>query len=359
MSKLRRGQTSIWSVIVAVFSIGAMAGSFLVSFLTARVGRKRGLYVAYAVLLFGAALAIISYHVCSYELHVVARIVLGIGTGLSLGTGSILLNESSYLMIKGREDEARKAILFFHSCKIGAVDAVMNEIKENLKLCSKMQSLISVFKEKYSRHGVLVGVVIAATACFTGNTVINAFAVEILKNVGLPTTAAYFGNIGLVAVIVVGHVLSSVIVDLFGRRPLALTSSITIVFLNIISVILMHCFQVYGHLSLGYALVAVIAVFQLFFSIGVGPMCFFIGSEVVSPTARGASQSFALFSQMLSRTVILAIYWPIAEAIGQALTYFILFVIPMIASSIYLYFNLPECKNKTFKEVSCTVIFKI
>lgn len=33
--------------------------------------------------------------------------------------------------------------------------------------------------------------------------VINAFAVEILKNVGLPTTAAYFGNIGLVAVIVV------------------------------------------------------------------------------------------------------------------------------------------------------------
>lgn len=36
-------------------------------------------------------------------------------------------------------------------------------------------------------------------------------------------------------------------------------------------------------------------------------MCFFIGSEVVSPTARGASQSFALFSQMLSYVYFLKI----------------------------------------------------
>ncbi|KIH48792.1 hypothetical protein ANCDUO_21135 [Ancylostoma duodenale] len=54
---------------------------------------------------------------------------------------------------------------------------------------------------------------------------------------------------------------------------------------------------------------------------------------------------------MLSRFVIVTIFLPMRDSIGDSWSYLILFVAPVIASIIFLYFHLPETKNKSPIEV--------
>lgn len=49
---------------------------------------------------------------------------------------------------------------------------------------------------------------------------------------------------------------------------------------------------------LGYLLILVICLFIISFSIGPGPLCFFINAELVGQAARSAAQSCASFMQM-------------------------------------------------------------
>lgn len=55
---------AVWSAIVAIFFVGAIPGSLIISFVGDKVGRKRGLYVSMIGSITGVALSIISFFVC-------------------------------------------------------------------------------------------------------------------------------------------------------------------------------------------------------------------------------------------------------------------------------------------------------
>ncbi|VDD86684.1 unnamed protein product [Enterobius vermicularis] len=90
---------------------------------------------------------------------------------------------------------------------------------------------------------------------------------------------------------------------------------------------------------------------KLFFAIGLGPQSFFIASEMVGQAARSVSQGCAMASQMIARTICIAVFLGLKEAVGQSFAFLILFVAPMIFSMLYLYFRMPETKNRNHKEV--------
>uniref|UniRef100_A0A158R4J6 MFS domain-containing protein n=1 Tax=Syphacia muris TaxID=451379 RepID=A0A158R4J6_9BILA len=362
---------NLWSVIIATFSIGAIFGSLFIGYIGSRFGRKRGLYISFGLTMFSCILFIISFHISSFELYIIGRILAGFALSLSLGLAAMFLNESSpkeyrgvistmtclvssfggviavtigmnnilgtaelwwyifvtesiiilivlsilpfipespsYLLMVGKEIDARCAITFFQQCQPKEVDARINEIKENLKSSAKTMSIKEVIREKYSRKGAIVGILIA--------TICSLFAIETL-----------------------------------GRRFLVLLSNGTIIFLNIIIFILMLCFDKYRYSWIGYCLIVVIVISQFFFCIGLGPLCFFIASEMVCQGARGVCQAAATLFQMFSRAVVLAVFLPLTQAVGQPYSYLILSVFPMIFFFIFLIFNLPETKNKTYRE---------
>lgn len=63
---LKEGLKSLWSVIIALMSVGGICGSFSINVISAKIGRKRGLYVSIGLNALGSALAIISYYVRVY-----------------------------------------------------------------------------------------------------------------------------------------------------------------------------------------------------------------------------------------------------------------------------------------------------
>uniref|UniRef100_A0A1I7ZAR1 MFS domain-containing protein n=1 Tax=Steinernema glaseri TaxID=37863 RepID=A0A1I7ZAR1_9BILA len=406
---------TIWSTVVAILFVGAICGSIALRIVAEKAGRKSGLLISFTISLISIGLAIISHFIRSFELYSVSRVTLGFSLGLSLGLSALYLSESSpkqcrgfvsmmtgtivqfgtvvgsivamptllgteaswwiiyaieagillialiampfmhdspgYLALIGENAKARESIRFFHKCSDDEIDAVLTEIKDNLKQNAKSIGMFDVHKDKHVLRGTVVGSMVAFAMAFSGIAVINAFAVELLKSCGLSVQSASIANVGLSTVSLIAIIGSAFIVDHFGRRPLILIANAAILFLNVAIFGFMFAFEQYGHNWLGYCLIAVIATFILFFAIGPGPLCYFITAEMVGQNARSAGQSWASLVQMTSRSLLLAIYLPMKNAIGSPFSYLILFVAPILFSLVFFYFMLPETKNRNMKEV--------
>ncbi|MFH4979145.1 hypothetical protein AB6A40_005854 [Gnathostoma spinigerum] len=406
---------AVWSTIVASFFIGAIFGSLSLRTIAEKVGRKRGIYISITISIISSVCSIIAFFFESFELYTISRISIGYSTALALGLSAIYLNESSptkcrgfismitgvtiqlgtvigsvvamerylgnsqfwwilymaecvlfvlvtfllpfmpespsFLLANGDEAGARKSVLFFHNCDCSEVEPIIDEMRINLQITSKPVALIAVWQEKNSRLGVLVGVIISFSTAFSGIAVINAFAVDLLKGVGLSTTSSEIGNVILSAVSLIAIIISTFLVDHFGRRSLLLTANSAIVLINILISVLMYSFDTYKVSWVGYILISVISVFIIFFAIGPGPLCYFVTTEMVDQRSRAAAQSWASLTQMACRTVVLAIYLPMEDAVGQYFSYFILFVVPVFTSLVLLYFIMPETKNRNHIEV--------
>ena len=119
-------------------------------------------------------------------------------------------------------------------------------------------------------------------------------------------------------------------------------------------------------------MIGAISLFIIAFSFGPGPLCYFISSEMVHQNARSAAQSWANLCQMIrydfsfqllhtsqlkiknvgfSRAILLAVYLPLRNLIGNGEAYAMLFVISIFASLLFLYFRLPETKNRNLQQV--------
>ncbi|KAK0397703.1 hypothetical protein QR680_002228 [Steinernema hermaphroditum] len=406
---------TIWSTVVAILFVGAICGSIALRMVAEKAGRKSGLMISFTISLISIGLSIVSHFIRSFELYSLSRVTLGFSLSLSLGLSALYLSESSpkqcrgfvsmmtgtivqfgtvvgsivamptllgttnawwiiytieagilivalismpfmhdspgYLALIGENEKARDSIRFFHKCSEGQVDIVLAEIKDNLKQNAKSIGMFAVHKDKHVMRGTIVGSMVAFAMAFSGIAVINAFAVEILKSCGLSVMNASIANVGLSTVSLIAIIGSSFIVDHFGRRPLILIANLAILFLNVAIFGFMFAFEQYAYNWLGYCLIMVIAIFILFFAIGPGPLCYFITAEMVGQNARSAGQSWASLVQMTSRSLLLAIYLPMKNAIGSPFSYLILFVAPILFSLIFFYFMLPETKNRNMKEV--------
>ncbi|KAK0408529.1 hypothetical protein QR680_004008 [Steinernema hermaphroditum] len=409
------GLESIWSIIVALLFVGAIFGSLIINVVAEKAGRKRGLLISYAFALLSVVLAVISHFVNSFELYTVSRVTLGFSLGLNLGLSALYLTECSpkqyrgfismmtgmmlqfgtvvgsivampsllgaqnlwwivyaieavvligvlalmpfmhdspgYLALTGRIEEARDSILFFHNCSEDEAELVLLEIKASVEENSKSMGMFGIFKDKHALRGTIVGSMVAFAMAFSGVAVINAFAVEILLSTGLTVMGASIANVGLTLAGLVSIVVSAFVVDRYGRRPLLLISNVAILILNLAIFAFMFSFEKYALPWLGYCLIGAVALFILFFSIGPGPLSFFITAELVGLNARSAGQSWASLVQMISRSILIAIYLPMKNSIGNPFSYLILFVAPMIFSVVFLYFMLPETKNKDHRQV--------
>ncbi|WKY16640.1 hypothetical protein Q1695_001354 [Nippostrongylus brasiliensis] len=407
--------SQVWSLIVAILFLGALAGSFSIRLIADKIGRKQGLYVSIVIGLISAGLSIGSKFIPSAIMYAVSRVTMGYSVSLSLGLAALFLSESSpkecrgaigmitgtcvqlgtvigsiiampqifgtydlwmyiyvseivmmlmfavflpflpetpgFLVQRGVFEGAKKSLMFYYKCDDEAAERHMFGIKEEQKRFTKKYTMSDVMKDGALRHKTFIGMVVTFAMSFSGVSVINAYAVEILISTGLSTLEASLANVGIAMVSVIAIVISSMVVDKFGRRPLLLFAFIGCLVCNLFIFALMLTYDMYGYHALGFILIFVICVFIVFFAIGPGPLCYFITAELVGQAARSGAQSWASVVQMLSRFIIVTIFLPMKDSIGESWSYLILFVAPVIASIIFLYFYLPETKNKTANEV--------
>lgn len=136
---------------------------------------------------------------------------------------------------------------------------------------------------------------------FSGIAVISAFLSEILQNAGLSPTQASIANVGVHLTSVVwtllsskrpqiGCLVSSRVIDKYGRRPLFLWTSLALGLLNAVVSVLMFLYEKRESVWLGYSVFGVISVFIFLFAVGPDPIGFSMTAELVDQPARASAQ---------------------------------------------------------------------
>ncbi|CAI5452049.1 unnamed protein product [Caenorhabditis angaria] len=259
---------NIWSFVVAILFLGALAGSFSIRLIADFMGRKNGLFVSIGAGIIAAGMSILSKFIAVFELYVASRIVMGWSVAVSLGLSALFLSEASprenrgaigmmtgtcvqlgtvigsviampqifgndnlwwaiyateigimivfgicllffpespgFLIQKGKRERAISSIAYFYQCDSEKALLFLEEIIEEQKSSKKKFTMMDCIRKESLRSKAFIGVVVTFAMSFSGVAVINAFAFEILRNTGLTQLEASLANDGISVVSMVG-----------------------------------------------------------------------------------------------------------------------------------------------------------
>ncbi|CAJ0587556.1 unnamed protein product, partial [Mesorhabditis spiculigera] len=397
-----------WSIIVSILYWGTMVGALLIQTFSKHLGRKRALTVANVMQAFSVSLAIYSYFATDYILYTISRFLLGIAQALALGIGPMYIMECSparcrgvislstglimqsfivlaaivalpkmwgndedwwylyafelvelvlvtilsqflpesppVLQLQGKHAEAQKSIQYYHGVSQVEAEGLLSTEEVPVERVKDLGLFEVLFKAE-SRKGTVLGCTAMFAMCFSGLVVVNAFAIEILRNTGLSEDSAAYANVGICLISVVGILIAAMVVERFGRRPLVLFGIFGCAVANVAIFGFMFGYEKTGNQTLGWCLVATICIFILICCSTIAPLSFFLTSELVDAKARPAAATWANLILAASRSILLALFLPLKLWLGAPTTYLILFVPPLVFCFIFLYYRLPETKH--------------
>uniref|UniRef100_A0A183CBC4 MFS domain-containing protein n=1 Tax=Globodera pallida TaxID=36090 RepID=A0A183CBC4_GLOPA len=303
---------NLWSLIVAMLFFGAIFGSLLIRPLADRLGRLRVLILN------------------RFELFFLARFGIGFSLALCLGLAGIFLAECSPKGCRGSVSMSTGALL-----QLGTVFGSLMAIPTVLGSSNRWWAMFTIegiqlfvttiLLALFAKESPSIGSVVSLSMAFSGIAVINAFAVELFRATGISEYWSSIDNVGLALLI--------------------------ILVMNVVISGLMHAYAQTRLNWLGLCLSLAISLFVIAFAFGPGPICYFLSAELVEQNARSAAQGWANLCQMIGRTLLLVIFLPLRGSIGAGFAYFSLFVPPVLVALIFLFFYLPETKNRNFDEV--------
>lgn len=93
--------TVVWSISVAIFSVGGMVGSFSVGIMANRFGRRRSMFLVNSLAVIGGLLMGFSTLCSSYEMVIAGRLVIGLFCGLFTGLTPMYVGEVSPTPLRG------------------------------------------------------------------------------------------------------------------------------------------------------------------------------------------------------------------------------------------------------------------
>lgn len=206
-----------------------------------------------------------------------------------------------WLVLKGRDNEARKALT-----EINGDESVANEIIAEIKgslsesqAAEKQGKRVDIKKSPVLYGIVAIGVFIAAAQQLTGINVILYYAPEILKPlVGGSTEAALLQTTFIGVVFIAGNALGMYLIDKVGRLPLmkwgtfGCAASMTIV-----------GFVLYENAT-GYSALFALCLYVVSYAVSWGCACWTMISEIFPNSIRTRAMAIAVGAQWFAGFVV-------------------------------------------------------
>ncbi|XP_049789372.1 facilitated trehalose transporter Tret1-like [Schistocerca nitens] len=313
----------------------------------------RGAVGTFFGLLFngGILIAYLMGAVASYQIVCAMAVILPIVYLL----GFFFLPESpQYLLSKGRDGDAVKSLRWFRTAGHN-VSQELEQLRSNLDSGASENggrglSVVQFFKDRTCRLGFITVVMVILNQQFAGVTIALNYLVQMFSATGNSSTAAW-------SAVVVGALqflatfVSSALVDRAGRRPLLMATNGGMA----------ACLLALGGYSFAqdrgsdvasvwWLPVAAMSLLLFLNAIGVGPLFFVIVNELFAPEAAPVGVSIGLGCQMLVATFVMKSYVILVDWLQLYGCYWF-FSTCCILSNVYIFFFLPETKNRPISEI--------
>ncbi|KAJ4430980.1 hypothetical protein ANN_19573 [Periplaneta americana] len=403
----------LWSIIVSIFLVGGVTGSLSGGWVADRFGRKGAVVINNILGILGAILFVSSRHAGSVEMLLLARLVVGLSSGLVTSTIPMYLTEIAPLSIRGAmgvlcplgltvgvlvaqilglqsvlgqqetwhyllglfalltllsmvalpflpespkylyivRGQEEKGIKELSRLRGVALEQLEEEL-EGLRAAHKAEQELAANGVSWNMGTVarapslrlplmLVCALQAGQQC-SGINAVFYYSVTIFESAGLSNQGSQYASIGAGGVNLLITIIAIPLVNRFGRRPLALASCwsaavclvilcISITYINAVS--WMPYFCIFAVLSYVFC-----------YGFGLGPIPYFIGSELFLVGPRPVAMSFGSMANWGGNFIVGMTFPSVQSMIGQYS--FLLFAASTVLLALFLKYYLPESKGR-------------
>lgn len=268
---------------------------------------------------------------------------------LFLGLLFIVPRSPRWLVLKGRDAEARKVLVNIHGEQVAARE--MQDIRVSLRGEEGGLPLSAVLKSAVLPI-VLIGTALSCLQQFTGINAVLYYGADIFeKALGFGQEDVLAQQILLAGVNVAFTILAMLTVDRWGRKPL----------------IIVGCFgMITGFLMLGISLMTEqvglisligILTFIASFAMSMGPVVWVMLSEMFPNSIRSVAMSIAVAGQWLSNYIVSQSFPIVAESTTNAsapwngaLPYF-LFIAFIVIIIVLTWRLIPETRGESLEDI--------
>ncbi|ODM95264.1 Glucose transporter type 1 [Orchesella cincta] len=251
------------------------------------------------------------------------------------------------LLNKGKEIEAQRALTWFR----GTIE-VHEELDEMRAEYEQMKAVPKPsLKEMFTvslRMPLIISCMMMVAQQLSGINAVIFFSTKIFQSAGLTGSTAQLATLGMGAMNVVMTLVSLVIVEKAGRKTLLLFG-FSGMFIDVFLLFLCILFKDSAS-WISYFSIILVVMFVVMFASGPGSIPWFLVSELFNSGARPMATSIAVAVNWTSNFIVGWSFLPLQVLLGPYV--FIIFTVLLGLFVIFIWFKVPETKNKTAEEIA-------
>uniref|UniRef100_A0A182JY07 Major facilitator superfamily (MFS) profile domain-containing protein n=1 Tax=Anopheles christyi TaxID=43041 RepID=A0A182JY07_9DIPT len=211
----------------------------------------------------------------------------------------------------------------------------------------KERSILSVLRDPALLLPLILVCALQGGQQLSGINAVFFYSVSIFESVGLSSTDAKFANLGAGCLNLFVAFFSPILMAKFNRRFLALTScAMCALFLFCLTFIVFFIDDVEWF---SYASIVAILLYILFYQIGLGPIPYFIGSELFEVGPRPAAMAMGSLASWGCNFIVAMLFTTLQSAWGAFV--FLPFAFSCVALTLLLRMYLPETRGKHISQI--------
>lgn len=298
-----------------------------------------------------------NYAFSGFPAHINWRIMLGVGIipSVFIGLALFFIPESPrWLVMQNRIEEAR--------CVLAKTNDTASDVEERLAEIQVAAGFANVeryeskavWRELLSPSPPVRKMLIAGCGiqCFQQITGIDAtvyYSPTIFRDAGIKGDTELLAATVAVGFTKTMFILTAIfLIDKLGRKPLLYVSTVGMT-LSLLCLSFTLAFLGKGELGVGLAIFSVCANVA-FFSIGIGPVCWVLSSEIFPLKLRAQASALGAVGSRVSSGVVAMSFLSVSDAITVGGTFFTFSLLSALSVA-FVHYCVPETKGKSLEQI--------